>query len=186
MKEILFRGFHPDEDGTQTIILDGKKIKGKWVYGYYIEATQHWHKYGIHNSWIITSALQNGGYFNVMGRYPVIPETVGQYTGLTDKNGNKIFEGDIVVFRYERNKDICTVVFENGAFGLGQHKQFNYNELQVSVDKETGNPDFFVGNDNYISLWEIAWNYNEFAGEDLHLLEVIGNIYDNPELLNKD
>lgn len=34
MREILFRGFHPDENGTTTITLNGKKIKGEWVFGY--------------------------------------------------------------------------------------------------------------------------------------------------------
>ena len=94
MREILFRGFHKCENGTQIAVVNGKEYKGKWVFGYYCKATRHWHKYGIHNDWIITSAFQNGGFFNVMGRYAVIAETVGQFTGLKDKNGKRIFEHD--------------------------------------------------------------------------------------------
>ena len=43
--------------------------------------------------WIVTSSFGNGGWFNIRGRSYVKPETVGQFTGLLDCNGVKIFEG---------------------------------------------------------------------------------------------
>ena len=80
----------------------------------------------------------------------VDPETVGQYTGLTDKNGTKIFEGDIVKY----GDTVHNVVFEqrNGTayFGLV-----------------------------YSTLETLSFGYYQ----DLKQIEVIGNIYDNPELV---
>ena len=78
----------------------------------------------------------------------VIADTVGQYTGLTDRNGNKIFEGDIVNILTE-NEEIGIIVYEDGGFIVRADK--------FSID--------FINNIN---------------GTDV---EVIGNKYDNPKLM---
>ena len=89
----------------------------------------------------------------VLGSYGAVdPETVGQYTGLTDKNGTKIFEGDIVKY----GDTVHNVVFEqrNGTayFGLV-----------------------------YSTFETLSFGYYQ----DLKRIEVIGNIYDNPELVGR-
>lgn len=78
-REILFRGFHSC-DGPDTIVVDGEKVKGKWIEGYL------WSKRTIG----VTSPCGN------LDEVVVLPSTVGQYSGLTDNAGNKVFEGDIL------------------------------------------------------------------------------------------
>ena len=100
-------------------------------------------------------------YFDFEGYYieeKVIPETVGQYTGLTDKNGKKIFEGDIVVCKQAINGNLIDyyveigfVEMKYGAFGL-HRKQGYYRPFKD---------------------WLEDYEY-----------EVIGNIYDNKEILD--
>lgn len=76
-------------------------------------------------------------------------DTLGQYTGLHDKNGKEIYEGDIVKIKY-RDEDIGKVIYEHNGFSIDV-TNMNKNYGRVS----------FVNN----------------------FMEVIGNIYDNPELL---
>lgn len=84
MREILFRGKRVDN--------------GKWITGYYF------HYETCHEHFIITDMS-----YDMPDMEQVIPETVGQYTGLTDKNGKKIFEGDIV--QYDKDGATYEIVF---------------------------------------------------------------------------
>lgn len=81
----------------REIIYRGKRCSdGEWVYGFYVESKYSWQGHKPHKSWIVPNAISNGGFFNVLGRYAVKDDTVGQFAGLYDKNGVKIFEGDVV------------------------------------------------------------------------------------------
>ena len=107
------------------------------------------------NKWVEGSLVLNRLY-GVCNIYPIdgcgkccyetIPETVGQYTGMKDKNHNMIYEGDIVKI----GDHIDLVVFSDGCF---------------CMDKQ-----FF---------------YYEFTYQYFESIEVIGNIHDNPELLQE-
>ena len=93
----LYRGFCRNENGTETIVLNGERIKGKWKYGYLVERTENdgevigdkikWEM--IIKSFIFPEFKE--------GCYEVLPETVCEAVrGLTDRNGKQVFEGDIV------------------------------------------------------------------------------------------
>lgn len=136
MREILFRG--------------KTKESGEWVQGYFVYAKSDFDSEECREADIIphnTDRVYKGEY-NVV--FPCIPETISEFTGICDKNGTKIFEGDIVKYRDTFHK----VVFEqrNGTayFGLV------YNSLET-----------------------LPFGHYQ----DLKQIEVIGNIHDNPELL---
>lgn len=129
----------------------GKKIDGgEWITGCYL------------------SNSPGSGCIQTKGRgrhfhYQVQPETVGQFTGLTDKNGKKIFEGDIIKFINGRLLDV----------------RFNGETLQWELT-DVGVPDWEVNhlhNTLPLSELEVETCYGEMTSE------IVGNIHDNPELL---
>ena len=96
-REILFRGFCPSKNGKQIITLDGEDIRGEWIYGDLIQ-----------NIDCVKIREREADINRIAKSYVVIPETVGQFTGLTDKNGKKIFEHDRVKYK---DGDIAEVIF---------------------------------------------------------------------------
>lgn len=81
--------------------------------------------------------------------YEVIPETVGQYTGLTDKNGKKIFEGDICkhISNYSGNTVISVVTYTDGHFLalVDEHSGFELSEKLEIIGNIHDNPELLKG-----------------------------------------
>ena len=142
MREILFRGKRTDN--------------GEWIVGSLCATIPS------------DEDFYTISYFDFEGYYvekKVIPETVGQYTGFTDKNGKRIFEGDMIK-PFDDEIDKMVVEFRQGQFLLCSYGERGYMA-------EYG--------------WEESGNYGCFEAEPLSNygddIEVIGNIHDNPELL---
>ena len=129
MREILFRG----KDGH-----------GRWRYGFYFEQKE-WEGGITH----CMSRSNIDGPLRAVCHVEVDPATVGQYTGLCNKNGVKIFEGDIVFAGY-------------GEYYQGQHEH----SATMIIDMA-----------DYEALNALC---------NANVVEVIGNIHDNPELLKEE
>ena len=128
MREILFRGKRVDN--------------GEWIYGDVIQFPMH----GIVR--IIEQNSDNDGSY---GDSEIDCDTLGQYTGLTDKNGRKIFEGDIVTIR--DSAEGVLVEFIDGEYQCTNRIKYKYYRHPL---------EYYHDEPKYT---------------------VIGNIHDNPELL---
>lgn len=172
MREILFRGKDPETgkwyEGSYMALSDTTYCF-KEDYAAHPENTKHYIVFDKMTDWCLP---------NRHLRADVDPSTVGQYTGLNDKNGVSIFEGDIVDLFGMKGK----VVQECGAFGIAFMKTIDYDLLESKMP--FNNSANFCFNDNFISLWEIFWNYEQ-GDNTLYDVEVIGNVHDNPDLLEK-
>ena len=144
MREILFRG---------------KTVRGEWVYGYLAKFRN------VVNN-VYTSIIQINDFetneCNMQDNACVIPESVGQYTGLTDKNGKKIFEGDIIsAVALDTGKEQRAVI------GFGNFIDENNNDEYIG---------FFIEFDG------IKTTITQLSMEECkNRIKVIGNKYDNKE-----
>ena len=140
MREILFRA--------------KGKGSGKWLYGYYARLSD---AIGLKD--VLYAPAKNPNESN--HTYGIDPATVGQYTGLKDNNGKKIYEGDIIKSK------------QDGLIGV-----IRFGEYQTTNSE---NGECHLG-------FSIKWygKYSDLLRKDLGWwinLKIIGNIYDNPELL---
>ena len=134
MREIRFRAKRVDNNP-------------RWVEGYYAFNGTHWIEY---------KSIERPGFWEVNR---IDPETLGQFTGLYDKNGMRIFEGDIIaqhIDGWEHPPIIRTVFWSDEACSY-----------------KVSSPLF-------------TWGKAIDAISKYDTIEVIGNIYDNPELLEEN
>jgi uncharacterized phage protein (TIGR01671 family) len=132
MREIKFRGKRVDS--------------GEWVYGYLLICGMTGKTYIFPYGDDVNESDKVGeeGCLKLV-TLEVIPETVGQYTGLKDKNGKEIYEGDILKYEWDGEEKVDAIEFS---------------------------PPIFT--------------YRGSMRWSLHRDEVIGNIYENPELLEEN
>ena len=149
MREILFRG--QTRRKGEKVWLDGSPVASNWVCG--------------------SGVFQGKGNFSTiyqvepkLDKCTVYTDTIGQYTGLTDKNGKKIFEGDIVIC-FDRNaEETFTAIVEFG----NPNGQYNWGFQLKPVGKTDLNTDILL------------WVEMEETGA---FIRVVGHIHDNPDLL---
>lgn len=115
-----------------------------------------------------------------LGRYgQVMPETVGQYTGLTDKNGTRIFEGDILKCN-DNPKDLVKVVF--GEFDVIEVDSFRDIDTVIGWHYEVVPTDDL----SKCEPFNISMPLTDFYIQSLCNMQIVGNIHDNPELLEQE
>lgn len=132
MREILFRGFHPDINGDSKAFVNGEWVHGKWVCGSSSTTKDDCIEEEMKKIMAMCSALG------------IILKTVGCFTGFVDKNKKKIFDGDIL------------------------YKSSNGKKAKIKWEK---------GYANFYPLFKCENDFDE------KYVEVLGNIFENPELL---
>ena len=131
----------------REILFRGKTEDGKWLYGLLIKC-----EYGYYITNDDSLRHVDGLEWTFDDNYEILPETVGQFTGLTDKNGAKIFEGDIVE------------AWSEGYKHIGEIRWRLEGQPAIIIYPAFANQGF--------------WKIHGYKGMD-NGVEVIGNIHDN-------
>ena len=171
---------------TRQIIFRGYNLKNqKWLYGYYlVNRGQHF--------------ICPEGFANPLASWEdfvVEEESVGQFTEVKDREGTDIYEGDIVSwYELEVSGDLDTdyetyivecvseVIYNYGVFGIGEHLLLDV-ILDGSHLHSSKRPIWEDGDFDY------PRNLDKYPGlkrTDLYMVKVIGNIYENKELLEDE
>lgn len=178
MREILFRGRRVD---------NGEEVEGSLLQGKQADYDANGKYIGLKDCAIIvlSSGLlsMNLDYcgecaipYDTANSFEVVPETIREFTGLTDRNGKKIFEGDILSITTTVKGD--WVKDDNGNYK--ETTRIDY--AVVQEDKNTCGYKLKVyhnGKYKRISKFTLTHIYRYYKAE------VIGNVYDNPELLEE-
>jgi len=136
---------------NRQIKFRGKRIdNGEWVYGYITLL-----KYRNETQWWIVEHIRRGGIYGLQ----IDPDTVGQFTGLCDKNGNEIYEGDIIQGEYKYRHLI----------------RYSNDEACFTATLVE-----YVG-DTVAEKWNTGRVYQDWINEFEKV--VIGNIFENKELM---
>jgi len=146
----------------KDVLFKGKSLKdGAWVCGSLYLTT--------HNAYIIPT---HDEFTSAMEKISVDKDTIGQFTELTDKNGKRVFEGDVI--GYTEHKGYLLKSFYAVVSYKDHAASFAY--LKLGLDE----------NGCKQSMIHFFNEADEFEEDILPYLEVIGNVYDNPELLSHD
>jgi len=162
---------------NREILFRGKRVdNGEWVCGHCEEQnTPEYHAY------IITDfcAEVDDRHVDILecDIHEVGPSTIGQYTGLTDKNGKRIFEGDVVRYTFDSPDDPTAT--ENGL--KPRIGRIFWSEWRASFAVTAGRKGSDAINSDVAQYVRGRGIYEYVRGANT--VEIIGNIHDNPELM---
>ncbi len=152
----------------------------KWVKGYYALLDGEHVIIMPHSTSYEEALKENRVIPTISVNHEIDINTLGQYTGLKDKNGKKIYEGDVV----QIIKNVCSqynpienyiVTFERGSYRLV--KDFVYIHYL----------EYKINNHNRVYIDELSRRETRlFRRKSEERFEIIGNVYDNPELIDKN